>query len=158
MVKAIVMTIVSSIFLMGSPAFAQPDVDVSPTTEQKLAVYEQNKENPAPFVFLNIVPFGVGSFAQGDVLTGASIAIIDAISLGLFAAGYAYQGNGWSGVVLAIVGINGLAVGRGLSIGGPINYSTSQNNALRRELGLEIPEPEPYYNWTTNLFSYSTSF
>ena len=155
MVKQVFLAVVSSIFLMSFPAFAEPDVTL--TTEQKLAVYEQKKQNPVAFVLLNTVPFGVGSFTQGDISAGATIATIDAISLSLIAVNY-FLIDGYSGLALGLAGINGLVVGRALSIGGPITYSANQNNALRRELGLEPSKPEPYYNWTTNLFSYSTNF
>ena len=54
----------------------------------KLLMYESSKKEPLiPFILNLILGFGIGSFAQGDIIGGLSLLGFDAIGVGLLAYG-----------------------------------------------------------------------
>ncbi|EEF82872.1 outer membrane protein P13 [Borreliella burgdorferi WI91-23] len=55
---------------------------------EKLLVYETSKQDPiVPFLLNLFLGFGIGSFAQGDILGGSLILGFDAVGIGLILTG-----------------------------------------------------------------------
>ncbi|PIQ25494.1 hypothetical protein COW36_20835 [bacterium (Candidatus Blackallbacteria) CG17_big_fil_post_rev_8_21_14_2_50_48_46] len=90
-ILSILLTLLLSITL-SVPAFACETVECI-----------KIKKDPAVAMGLNLIPFGVGSYHQGDVFAGAAITTIDSISIIIAIAPFTYlpilQENGGLGVL-----------------------------------------------------------
>lgn len=167
---------VLSLTLLNLPlqAWAAPLPDVSsedPDLANRRARYQAEARPYAEAMFLNfMVPFGWGSFRQGDWLGGSTLLALDAAGLGLIGMSVysALAGRplepGLSAVFFDYgfpLGVAMLAAGRGVGLAAPRLYAKEHNDRLRRELGLDRdlnPLAPINLQQTPTLFSYSTVF
>ncbi|WKC57630.1 P13 family porin [Borrelia sp. P9F1] len=113
----------------------------------KLLVYETSKKDPLIPFFLNLfLGFGIGSFAQGDILGGLSILGFDALGAGLLAYGvYSVGGvskleegseKEWPVLGISLIALGGvtLAITRLVEIILPFTHASSYNAKLKQNL------------------------
>ncbi|UGQ15755.1 P13 family porin [Borrelia sp. RT5S] len=113
----------------------------------KLLIYETSKKDPLIPFFLNLfLGFGIGSFAQGDILGGLSVLAFDAIGAGLLAYGvYSIGGvskleegkeKEWPVLGVSLIAVGGVtfAITRLVEIVLPFTHASSYNARLKQSL------------------------
>ena len=114
----------------------------------------QNEKNPWEAMGLNLIPFGVGSFRQGDQVGGTTIAVLDGVAaLGALSFGIkAAQGMSTTLELAAIIA--GLCLGRVVGWIAPwsywINLHTPSSNKSQTHQSQIIDSP--------SLWSYQLNF
>ncbi|MGF7101454.1 P13 family porin [Borreliella kurtenbachii] len=126
---------------------------------EKLLVYEASKQDPiVPFLLNLFLGFGIGSFAQGDILGGSLILGFDAVGIGLILTGAyldikafdsnakkaAFQWTWGKGVMLA--GVVTMAVTRLTEIILPFTFANSYNRKLKNSLNIALGGFEPSFD------------
>ncbi|MBB6213326.1 P13 family porin [Borreliella californiensis] len=144
-------------------SFAQADDSKSGafgmSAGEKLLVYETSKQDPiVPFLLNLFLGFGIGSFAQGDILGGSLILGFDAVGIGLILTGAyldikaldnnakkaAFQWTWGKGVILA--GVVTMAVTRLTEIILPFTFANSYNRKLKNSLNVALGGFEPSFD------------
>ncbi|MBB6208160.1 P13 family porin [Borreliella lanei] len=144
-------------------SFAQADDSKSGSfgmsAGEKLLVYETSKQDPiVPFLLNLFLGFGIGSFAQGDILGGSLILGFDAVGIGLILTGAyldikaldinakkaAFQWTWGKGVMLA--GVVTMAVTRLTEIILPFTFANSYNRKLKNSLNVALGGFEPSFD------------
>ena len=96
--------------------------------------YEAEKLDPQQAAFTNVLPFGVGSFQQGDTLGGVLITAVDIAALGLMGYGLS-SGNGWGAIIGLGWGLPVYGIGRIIGVISPYMHANAYNTELRKQLG-----------------------
>lgn len=139
----------------------------SPEANYKL--YLQTKKEAFYPMLLNILPFGFGSYSQGDNVGGIVLTTLDTLSIGTmvfpWVTGFGTGGGGWGAFMIMSYGFIALMIGR---VGGmiwPHVYANLYNQDLQKQLQLT---PEAIHQFERNslsaapttlpLFSYNTTF
>ncbi len=104
-------------------------------SQAALKRYEAEKIEPLQAVLTNILPFGIGSFQQGDTIGGVLISIVDIAALVVIGMGLS-TGGGFSGLA-SLWAIPIYAIGRVIGVVSPIMHANTNNSDLRKRLGLE---------------------
>ncbi|UER67256.1 P13 family porin [Borrelia sp. BU AG58] len=156
------------VFLFSFCAFASfaqvGGMSASDDSVGKLLVYESSKKDPLIPFFLNLfLGFGIGSFAQGDVVGGLSILGFDAIGAGLLAYGvYSVGGMSelndkkdvgeWPVLAVSLMAVGGatLAITRLVEIVLPFVHASSYNKKLRQNLGVALGGFQPSFSVAVN--------
>ena len=84
---------------------------------------------------LNVIPFGVGSYNQGDHVGGSVIAAMDTLSLLAVAAPFTFlpdltRNGGWGAAAFVAYGLGGFLLGRAVGFTLPWFHYASYENAL----------------------------
>lgn len=165
---------IASCFGMGWAQGARADVlfaDLSASETLKWSVntpmsLEQLRaeKDPLKASLLNIIPFGVGSFQQGDPVAGPVLATVDGVSAALLLYGlFAPSSSAWVGNAgQTLLGMGGLIVGRILGVTAPwMHY----NEALTNYVLEQQVSQDPFHKTVSAtsllsvpLLSYSTTF
>ncbi|QMU98853.1 P13 family porin [Borrelia sp. A-FGy1] len=159
--KKILIMVLFSFFIFTS--FAQvEDRKIIDNSVDKLLIYESSKKDPLiPFILNLVLGFGIGSFAQGDIIGGLSLLGFDAIGVGLLAYGV-YSAGGisevkakkedlpWVSVSLIAVGGVTLAITRLVEIVLPFVHASNYNKRLRQNLGNALGGFQPDFGVTMN--------
>ena len=114
-------------------AALSPSLDVS----QKVGLFESYKKNGVGPFFLNFIPFGVGSWVQGDIVSGVVISSVELISIAMIVVGTIYEAMPEESRPPHAVGLWSSVIGR-ITLGGaaiyalisPWVYSSKWNKAL----------------------------
>lgn len=91
------------------------------------------QKNPWVATGLNTIPFGVGSYHQGDQVGGTVIAAIDSVSVLAIVAPFTFapdltNSGGWGALVFVSYGLLGLLLGRIVGFTLPwFHYATYEN-------------------------------
>ena len=120
--------------------------------DQKEDLYDEYEKSVAGPLLLNlVVPFGIGSFVQGDVGGGITLAVLDAVTIGTIAYGlvfltidYSYDDYGYDnsytdpssyiGLGFLLIGATTEIIGVILKIARPIRHAREHNKDLRNAL------------------------
>ncbi|WKC84989.1 P13 family porin [Borreliella lusitaniae] len=126
---------------------------------EKFLAYEVNKKEALiPFLLNLFLGFGIGSFAQGDILGGSLILGFDAIGIGLILTGayldikdfdknaekVAFSWTWGKGMMLA--GAITMAVTRLTEIVLPFTFANSYNKKLKNSLNIALAGFEPSFD------------
>jgi hypothetical protein len=159
---------VSPIF--GIPSLAQTKTEIIDlTVQERLAIYETRKSSAADKVVMNMSPFGIGSWYQGDYLTAIEISICDLVAFAIMVKAiqlmmrpeesYILSDEVLAGPMLFGFAIFPYLLGRILGLIVPWFYSESFNHALRIDLHLTPADIEQRQSvMALPLFSYSARF
>lgn len=139
---------------------AHPELveQLSNTDRQNLA--EALNIDPTSALWLNIIPFGVGSFSQGDIIGGVSIAVMDLISI------YFLKGDIdlLSSDAIAPIPMGVLfylplfIVARVTGVASPIMHANANNDQVKKLLFSNPTQSSRSHLHYTQLFSYSMAF
>ncbi|MBF2055257.1 MAG: P13 family porin [Candidatus Sericytochromatia bacterium] len=102
--RLLALTTSLSLLVLPLQALAAPaEEPTSMSLEERRAVYAERSSNALAAGLWNLVPFGTGSFLQGDITGGVSILAVD--TLALVMTGWAFleldSGSGWTWVYQA---------------------------------------------------------
>ncbi len=112
---------------------AYPEQAIQLPYRQRLSVYEDLSMDPRGAMWVNVLPFGLGSFFQGDYTGGLTLAALDLAALGI-----ATQGSRFNISPLWSVPI--YASGRVVGFFSPLNHAREENKAMAHLLDIEAPE------------------
>lgn len=113
--------------------------------------------DPTPTLWENLIPFGYGSFKQGDIFGGVSIAAMDSLSVLAIAGDLSVIGQPGAIPVGILFYVPLLIMARTTGVISPLLYAKGHNDAVHRLLST----PALSHNGTAvqnNLFSYSMGF
>lgn len=134
-----------------------PEIRAQLTESERMFLTNKLSLDPTQAIVSNFIPFGYGSFQQGDVLGGTSIAIMDALSLIALSGDLSLQGSS-APIPLGIFIYGPLfIIARITGFVSPLLHANSHNAAVRKALETPLDvgrSTEP----THTLFSYSMSF
>ncbi|SCW36861.1 membrane protein P13 [Borreliella japonica] len=129
---------------------------------EKLLAYETSKKDPiVPFLLNLFLGFGIGSFAQGDILGGSLILGFDAVGIGLILAGAyldikTFDDSAkkvpfkWTwGKGMMLVGAVTMAATRLTEIILPFAFANSYNRKLKNSLNIALGGFEPSFDINT---------
>ncbi len=114
--------------------------------------YELSAADKDPWVAmgLNIIPFGVGSFRQGDNIGGTTIAVVDgvaAVALVLMGVKVAQGAPGYAWIIEFATAFFALALGRVIGFIAPWIYTNAQPPA-DAQIGQSVaPEGTPILSY-----------
>ncbi len=121
--------------------------------------YETNKKDSlVPFLLNLFLGFGIGSFAQGDILGGSLILGFDAVGIGLILTGAyldikAFDNNAkkadfkWTwGKGMMLAGVVTMAVTRLTEIVLPFTFANNYNRKLKNSLNIALGGFEPSFD------------
>lgn len=143
--------------------YSVTEAPVGLSLEERRAAYAAQASNPLPVMAANLLPLGIGSFGQGDVLGGMLILTVDTLSLGMLGMGLFnfFIQNSWGTLIYFSYGVLSLLAGRSIGMFAPGFYAEHHNARLRQELGLDRdlnPLAPQNSQQSPLLFSYSTRF
>lgn len=160
--KRICKTIITSLFIttLSTPAFCNPvDTSVLASKCQSKECPTDQTMDPWKAVGLNLLPFGFGSYQQGDMVGGAIITTVDAISLATilypFVDQSLFQGGGWGALMAIVYGGTGYAVGRVIGVSSPWIYQAQQHKKVSE---LDPLHPKTNLAMDVQFFNYQASF
>lgn len=113
--------------------------------------------DPTPALWQNLIPFGYGSFQQGDTFGGVSIAVMDTLSLLAIASDLSVR-NEIAPIPIGLL-IYGplLIIARIAGVVSPLLYAKGHNAEVKQLLSApEVSRNPPEID--SNLFSYSMAF
>jgi len=88
-----------------------------------------------PFVLNLLLPFGIGSFVQGDTTGGLVVAGGQVAGAGLMVAGLTSENPGGT---MTLIGIGLYSVASIMGLVFPHTYANTANEKLRRDLGISV--------------------
>ena len=111
-----------------------------------MLLYEQRKSQPAgPFVLNLLLPFGIGSFVQGDNVAGVAVLVTSLVGGGIVYADCASNSpterciaGRYEPTALGYIGTGVLVGGYVFGLIRPFTYANQFNEQLRKDLGLEL--------------------
>jgi hypothetical protein len=140
-----------SLMVLTPPAFAE-----APASCDSEACIKIQKD-PWVATGLNLIPFGVGSYHQGDQVGGTVIAAIDAASFLAIVAPFTFSrtlmsGGGWGALIVMGYGFMGILLGRIVGFTLPWFHYAAYENQLTEPaiIGYSSAEPAPmlvHYQW-----------
>lgn len=157
-------------YLSAFPCFAQTKTETLNLPEaERVAIYKLRKSNPSDIATLNLLPFAIGSWAQGDYLTAIGVSFCDLISIVFWGMAieimlrpknsFALSDQSLAGPLLLYYGSFPFLVGRTIGFIVPWFYSETFNENLKKELNLNHADFEQKQSLLgLPLFSYSASF
>nr|AAR14935.1 outer membrane protein P13 [Borreliella burgdorferi] len=126
---------------------------------EKFLIYETNKKDSlVPFLLNLFLGFGIGSFAQGDMLGGSLILGFDAVGIGLIVTGAyldikAFDNNAkkadfkWTwGKGMMLAGVVTMAVTRLTEIVLPFTFANNYKRKLKNSLNIGLGGFEPSFD------------
>lgn len=121
--------------LVGLVVIITAQVAYSQETDSDRAYlqYEVQKVDPwGPFVLNLLLPFGIGSFVQGDTTGGLVVAGGQVAGAGLLLAGLTSEPSG----AMALIGIGVYSAASIMGLVFPHTYANAANEKLRKNLGI----------------------
>jgi hypothetical protein len=155
--KVLLATIFFGVSTLTQTALAQTQSTQSVNAAQPVQYHlSQAEKNPWEAMGLNLIPFGVGSFRQGDQVGGITIAVIDgvvALAMLSFAVKAAQARPGYASAIEIATIFFGLCLGRIIGFIAPwVHWSaTSTQASAEAQTQDRIPE-------NTSLWSYQLDF
>ncbi len=119
---------------------------------------QQLHTDPGQALWKNLIPFGYGSFEQGDTVGGISIAVMDALSLLAFAADMSVIGESGAMPMGILIYAPLLIMARATGVVSPLLYSQGHNNEVNSILMATPTLSQNGAGVHSNLFSYSLGF
>ena len=134
-----------------------PEITDLLSLSERKDLAQRLQTDPTQALWENLIPFGYGSFKQGDTVGGVSIAVMDALSLFALSADLSVVGD--SGAMPMGLLIYGplLIAARATGVVSPLLYAQGHNNEVNQLLN----PPTLSQNGSrasSNLFSYSLGF
>ncbi|WNY67275.1 P13 family porin [Borreliella lusitaniae] len=121
--------------------------------------YDKDKKNPiGPFLLNLFLPFGIGSFVQGDYIGGGTVLGFDVLGAILWGTGMIINNTsekGLTGTLLIGVGASMLLTSHITSLIIPFTFANRHNENLRKRLSAELLGFEPNFDIGTNGFQLS---
>ncbi len=148
------LTVLLLSFTLITPALA----DTADSADEYIHIH---KKDPGRAALMNIIPFGVGSFQQGDMIGGTSIAVVDGLSVLIGIAPFTYapqlkEGGGWGMLMSTAWALGGLLLGRVMGVIAPFQHFNDYQRAKASQVnGLSEEEQSPA---TVQLLNYQFSF
>lgn len=139
-----------SLFI-AAPAFAYEE-------DEYIHIHKKDPWRAAAF---NLIPFGVGSYQQGDPIGGTSIAVIDTASVLVALAPFTYapelsQGGGWGTLAAFTWALGGLVLGRVVGVAAPWLHFNAYQQA--KSAPDNSPATEGQAPISTPLLNYQLTF
>ena len=103
--------------------------------------YDYRKVDPwGPFVLNLLLPFGVGSFVQGDTTGGLIVAGGQVVGIGLVVASTSSGDPLWPLGTMTYVGVGLYFVASVAGYVFPFTYANAANDKLRKDLGISVSD------------------
>ncbi len=153
------LTTVFLLFSNGSPAQGQSHVADTPAVQPQSSIEFHLQKDPLRASLLNLIPFGVGSFQQGDPIASTGLLITDLVSTGLITYTFlsAHTRSYDQNMALFGWGVAGLAGGRLAGVIAPsLHY---QDEMKKHQMAYDtFPHPMISTRSSLSLVSYQLSF
>ncbi|WNY66339.1 P13 family porin (plasmid) [Borreliella andersonii] len=121
--------------------------------------YDKEKKNPiGPFLLNLLLPFGIGSFVQGDYIGGGSVLGFNLLGAILLGTGIIlnHRETQPTGYILTGVGISMILISYTTSLIIPFAFANRYNENLKRRLSSELAGFEP--NFEIGITGFQLSF
>ncbi len=99
--KRLFCSVIALVLSFQAAAFSQSITTETPpefTLEQKIKMYQEAKASTEIPALLTLVPFGVGSFSQGDLSAGSALLGVDLLTAGALALAFNNNRSGYAGI------------------------------------------------------------